>query len=200
MDEKTDDLRELFVDVAGTDTVTEDQEVAHGALSDPDEETVEAQLRGVVDQMRERFSFETDLGDDKRVKLVRRFYRGDTDVELADRLSIDERTVVAARLELHLFRDSDNEAPIDWETLRGRLKRQDNDEALAEELGLDRDAVARYRRVLVAREEARGVSHRFRSAFRDVLPDADLADRLTADVTEDGLEEAVADIETDVSF
>ena len=200
MGEKTDDLRDIFLDVAGTDTVTEDQEPAHGTLSDPDEEANERQVRAVVERMAERFSFETDIGDDQRVTLVRAFHRGDSDAELAERLSIDEETVCRARLELHLFRESDTDAPVDWERLRSRLKERDDDAALAAELGLDRDAIARYRRVLVAREEARTVSHRFRSAFRDVLPDADLADRLTADVTEDGLEEAAADIETDVSF
>ncbi|WP_135664839.1 hypothetical protein [Halorhabdus rudnickae] len=199
MGEKTDELRDLFVDVAGTDTVTEDQEPSSGTLSNPDEQTVDRQLRAVLEGMAERFSFETAIGDDQRVALVRAFYHGDSDAELADRLSIDEETARRARLELHLFREADTDAPVDWEELRRRLK-EDEETVLVEELDLDRDAIAQYRRVLEAREEARGVSYRFQSAFRDVIPDADLAERLTADVTEDGLEEAAADIETDVSF
>ena len=200
MDEKTDNLRDLFVDVAGTDTVTEDQESGHGTLSNPDDETVERQLRAVIERLDEQFGFETELDDDQRVSVVRGFYAGDTDAELADRLSTDPETAFEARLELHLFRESDTDAPVEWEHFRRRLKECADETALAADVDLDTDAIERYRRVLDAREEARGVSHRFRSAYRDVLPDADLADRLTADVTEDGLEEAAADIETDVSF
>jgi len=199
MDEKTEDLRDLFVDVTGTDSVTEDGSSDRGTLSEPDTETVDRQLRAVIERMRDRFAFETHLEADRRVTLVRAFYRGESDAALADRLSIEETTVFRARQELHLFRESDTAAPIEWERIRRRLE-ADEDEALAADSVLDPEAIARYRRVFEARKEARSVSHRFRNAFRDVLPDADLADRLAADVTEDGLGEAAADIETDVSF
>ncbi|MFB6202580.1 MAG: hypothetical protein ABEI98_11305 [Halorhabdus sp.] len=199
MGEKTDELRDLFLDVAGTETVTEDQETSRGTLSTPDDETVDRQLRSIVERMDDRFDFETDLTDDQRVALVRAFYRGESDAELADRLDCEVAQARQARLELHLFRESDTDAPIDWERLQKRLTEGD-DATLAADLGVDPATVARYRRVLAARREARAVSHRFRSSFRDVLPDADLADRLTDDVTEDGLVEAAADIETDVSF
>jgi uncharacterized protein YdiU (UPF0061 family) len=203
MDEKTEELRELFVDVAGTDTVTEDQSADRGtlaALADLDDEAVKQRLQPVVETMAETFSFEADLTVDERVELVQLFYEGVDDDAIADRLGTDTETVFAARMELHLFRESDTDATIEWDQLRDHLRETDDDATLASELALDPDAVGRYRRLFEARQEARRVSHRYRSAFRDVIPDADLADRLTKEATEDGLEEAAADIETDVSF
>lgn len=199
MDEKTEELRDLFVDVAGTDTVTDDQAVDRGTLSERDEATVQAQLRAIVERMREAFGFETDLDVDRRVQLVRAFYRGEDDATIAAELSTDVETARRARLDVHLFRESDTDGPRDWPHIRSRLEEAD-DETVAETLALDPDRVRWLRRVRRAREQARRVSHRYRSAFRDVIPDADLADRLTDGMTEDGLTEAAADIETDVSF
>ncbi|WP_181687013.1 hypothetical protein [Halorhabdus salina] len=203
MDEKTEDLRELFVDVAGTDTVTADQSDDRGTLVDLnglDDETIRGRLRAVVEVMAEKFTFEATLTVAERVELVQLFYEGGDDEAIAANLDTDAETVFGARMDVHLFRASDTDASIEWVRLRDRLRETDDDAALASELDLAPDAIAGYRRVFEARQEARNVSHRYRGAFRDVIPDADLADRLTADTTEDGLEEAAADIETDVSF
>jgi len=48
MDEKTEELRDIFVDVAGEDTVTERQEAGHGSLLS-DEDGVEERLLAVID-------------------------------------------------------------------------------------------------------------------------------------------------------
>ncbi|MFB6128800.1 MAG: hypothetical protein ABEJ47_03470 [Halorhabdus sp.] len=199
MDERTDELRDLFEEVAGTDTVTERQANERGTLSEIDDEAVDQRVREILRQLRETFPFETDLGEAQRVRLVRGFYRGETDAELADALEVDEERALAARLECHLFRESDTDTPVPWETFRRRLRESDDD-AIADEFDLDPEAVERYRAVAEAREAARSVSHRFRSGYRDAIPDADLAGPLVGDATEDGLEEAAADIETDVSF
>lgn len=199
MGKKTDELRELFQEVAGTDTVTERQEDERGTLSPIDDERVDRRLREILEELGGTFGFETALSDDQRVELVRGFYRGEGDTELAAALGEDEETVVAARLESHLFRESDTDILVPWDDFRRRL-RDDDDGVIAEEFALDLETVRRYRAVAEAREEARSVSHRFRSAYRDAIPDADLAEPLTADATEDGLKEAAADIETNVSF
>jgi len=47
---------------------------------------------------------------------------------------------------------------------------------------------------------ARRTSYRFRTAFEEILTDADLSVRYTAAVREDGLEEATEDVEVDISF
>lgn len=200
MDEETEELRDLFRDVAGTDTVTAGQVTDRGTLSDPDEATVRTRLRTVIDRMAAHGDVATDLDMDHRIDLVRGFHRGMDDETLAERLGVDRTTVRTARLDLHLFRDTDTDAPVAWERLRRHLRETEDDAAIAETLGLDSDTVATARRVLAARDEARRMSHRYRSAFRDAIPDANLADRLTESVGEDGLDEAAADIETDVSF
>ncbi|ACV11720.1 conserved hypothetical protein [Halorhabdus utahensis DSM 12940] len=200
MDEKTDELRELFEEVAGTDTVTESQQEGRGTLSEIDEERVDRRLREIVEQMREAFPFETELSDDQRVRLVRGFYGGESDADLAAAIDVDAEMVIAARLELHLFRESDTDTPVPWDEVRRHLRESEDDEEVAAALDLDPETVEQYRAVADARDEARNVSHRFRSAYRDAIPDADLAEPLLDDVTEDGLEEAAADIETDVSF
>ncbi|CCQ33628.1 conditioned medium-induced protein 4 [Halorhabdus tiamatea SARL4B] len=199
MGEKTDELRELFEEVAGTDTVTERQEDERGTLSPIDDERVDGKLREILEDLEETFGFETALSDDQRVELVRSFYRGKSDADLAATLDVEAETVVEARLEVHLFRESDTDTPVPWDDFRRRLRECDN-EAIVEEFDLGLETVRHYRAVAEARDEARSVSHRFRSAYRDAIPDADLAEPLTTDATEDGLEEAAADIETDVSF
>lgn len=199
MGEKTDELRDLFETVAGTDTVTERQTDDRGTLTGTDEATVDRRLREILAELDEQFPFETDLEAGTRIGLIRGFYRGDSDPELADHLGIDEGTVVAARLEVHLFRESDTDAPVPWERFRRRLGESGDDE-LASAFDLEAEAIERYRAVAAAREAARRVNHRFRSAYRDVLPEGDLAEPLTGEATEDGLAEAAADIETDVSF
>ncbi|ELZ37128.1 hypothetical protein [Halorubrum distributum] len=129
MDEKTADLRDLFVDATGAETVTERQDAERGTLSDPDDPAVEERLRELVAAMRERYGFSTPL-DDAAYALVARGRFDDADdaaiaaaireeseatseddesdaaVEPGD---VDAATVRKARLDLHLVRESDRE-------------------------------------------------------------------------------------------
>ena len=58
MNEKTEELRDIFTDVTdGEDTITESQEDTRGSL-ERDERSDEERLRSVVQQMRERYAFE----------------------------------------------------------------------------------------------------------------------------------------------
>jgi hypothetical protein len=54
--------------------------------------------------------------------------------------------------------------------------------------------------VAAAEIEIRRAGGRFRDEFAALLSDADLGDRLAESAREDGLREATADLETDVSF
>ncbi|GAA0261351.1 conditioned medium-induced protein 4 [Halobacterium noricense] len=149
MDEKTEELRDIFVDVADGDTVTESQEETHGSLAS--EADVEARLRETVAEMREDLDFETSLSVDELTTLVERFYDEDGDADIADELGarkttesssaahqntecsedVDEQTVIDARLDLHLLREADTDAPLD------RVRDADESvEDLADELGV----------------------------------------------------------------
>ena len=171
MDDKTAELRDIFLDTTGEETVTERQAESRGSLVDVDEpEAVDARLQDLVTAMRERYDFDTDLDADAYVRLVRGFYDGDDDATLAEECGGDTDTVVRARLDCHLVRDADHD-----------------EEAIRE-------------RVAETEREATRANGRFRDAFTELLTDADLSDRLASDSREDGLREATEDIETDVSL
>jgi hypothetical protein len=200
MDDKTEQLRDIFMDVAEEGTVTERQADQRGSLRGADESDVDERLAGVVADMRERFTFETDLDDETYCRVVRGFYEGVDDANLADSLGLDPETVFRARMDLQLFDDADEDAPLDMSTLRDRVAEGADAEALAEQFETDRETVERYCRVAAAQNAARRTSYRFRTAFEDILTDADLSVQHTAGVREDGLDDATEDIETNLSF
>lgn len=195
MDEKTEELRDIFLSVSEEETVTESQAETPGSLLDGGGDEDE-QVREVLARLRERESFETDLEVGTYVALVRAFYEGDDDEAIAADLGLAPGTVLAARLDLHLLREADTDAPFDLGELRRRT--DEADETVAADLGVDTGTVERYRRIVATQDAARRANHRYRAAFDAALTDADLG-RHFAD-TEDGLREAAEDIETDVSF
>ncbi|MFC6756633.1 hypothetical protein ACFQER_07955 [Halomicroarcula sp. GCM10025894] len=71
MDEKTEQLRDIFMDVSDEASVTESQAAGRGSLTDTDEATVEERLGETVARMRERYDFRTALDDPALVGLVR---------------------------------------------------------------------------------------------------------------------------------
>ena len=200
MDDKTAELRDVFLDATGTETVTERQSEARGSLVDAvDPERVTARLRELLETMRERYDFETGLETEAYLHLVDGFHAGATDAALAERLGTDVGTVVRARLDCHLVRERDRDHP-EFDAIRERIVDGADDEAVATDLDCDPEAVAHVRRVVAADREATRANERFRDAFADLLTDADLSGRLARDSREDGLREATEDIETDVSL
>jgi hypothetical protein len=197
MDEKTAELRDLFVEATGTDTVTERQAEGRGTLVDRDPE---AAVRAVVAAMRERYPFTSDADGETLAAVVRAVHAGVDDAAIAADLGLDETAVRDARFDLHLVRESDRETPdgVAWADLRRLAAEGASLGAVADDLGVDADAVALPYRAAMADDASRRVNDRFRGEFAAVLDDADLSDRLTA--MDDGLREATEDIETDVSF
>ena len=111
MDEKTEELRDLFVDIADEDTVTEQQTESRGTLASDDPST--ERLADIVAEMREVCDFDTSLSDEALGTVVERFYAGDSDSDIAAELDVGRGTVVRARLDVHLLRDRDTDAPFD---------------------------------------------------------------------------------------
>ena len=221
MDDKTAELRDIFVETTGEESVTESQSDSRGSLSSTtDDATVEERLAELVAAMRERYGFASSLSDADLRRVVRGFFDPDAvgadvdswssaaDAALAESLSadVDADEVFRARMDLHLVADADRAAPFSFDRLRSRLQQRSgedvDDGALAAKLasGADAETVRRYRRVAAADLASRQVNHRFRDAFSDLLTDADLSTRLAEDARRDGLEEATEDIETDVSL
>ena len=200
MDEKTEELRDIFMDVTDESTVTEQQEETHGSLSS--EAEVDERLEDVVARMRDRYDFGTTLSNAELVTVVRGFYADDSDAEIARDLGDASlgKTVSRARIDLHLIRDSDTDAPFDMEELRDLLDRETSTTDCADELDVSESTVRRYRRVVETQQERRTVNDQFREEFENVLHDRELSDRMTEDIQEDGLDDATEGMETNVSF
>lgn len=207
MDDKTAELRDIFLDVSDEETVTEAQEESRGSLSG--DAPVEERLRSVIQTMRERFGFRTDLDDDDLVEVVQSFYTGDDDRAIADGIeALTPSGVRTARYDLHLLRKEDLQAPetVDVNRLRAMLRNGaspteaiDRLETEAETT-VDPAAVRPIAEALLTRDRIRAVGDRYRAEFEEILEDRALQDRLAAAVREDGLEDATDGMETNVSF
>lgn len=198
MDDKTEELRDIFVEVTDEETVTERQEEIRGSLTES--EATAERLGEVVARMRERYDFSTSLPDEAYVAVVEGFYAGEDDGTIADDLDVSTSTVFRARLDLHLVGPEDADAPFDLSDLRKLHEAGAPLETKVERLDASEATVERFSEVVEAQREARRVSDRFRSEFEDLIVEADLGERLTTDVNEDGLDEATDGMETDVSF
>ncbi|MFC7156438.1 conditioned medium-induced protein 4 [Halomarina halobia] len=198
MNEKTAELRDIFIDVTDGDTVTEKQEAARGSLTE-DEDRIDDRIDAIIARMREQFPFETDLSTDELGRIVRGFFDGESDARLADDVGVGRETLVRARHDLHLLRERELDAPFELPRLRELVDEEHTVAEIADELGVPEETVREYRTVAETRIEMRSVNDRFRSEFEELLTDADLAGH-TEEVQEDGLEEATDGMETDVSF
>jgi hypothetical protein len=201
MDEKTAELRDIFVETTGSETVTERQEEGRGSLT-ADDRRVDDRVAELVATMRDRYDFASDFGDEDLRRVVYGFFDDEDDAAVASTLDgdADAGDVFRARMDLHLVRESDRDAPADWDDVRSLLLDGADDETCAAEFGVDVDAVGRYRRVVEAESEATRANDRFRDEFAELLTDSDLSARLAEDARRDGLREATEDIETDVSL
>ncbi|UPM42595.1 hypothetical protein [Halocatena salina] len=198
MNEKTAELRDIFIDVTDDDTITEKQEETRGSLTE-DEREIRTKLRDAIERMNDQLAFETDLSTDTYETIVRGFYDGAGDTALADRVDRDRETVVQARHDLHLVRDRESDVAFDTDAFR-RLRTEDHtDEEIADRLDVPESTVVTYRRVAEIEDKRRRVNSRYTDEFEELLTDADLREH-TEDVAETGLDEATEGMETDVSM
>ena len=210
MDEKTAELRDIFVETTGSDTVTERQAESPGTLTDRDEAAVAERVRELVAAMRERYDFSTDLDDATYARIARGQFELADDAALAaalaegeDAVDVAPDTVRDARFDLHLVRDADREvddADFDYADLKSLTAEGRSIVDCAEALGAEPDAVAKYARVARVDLTSTRANDRFRDEFRDLLTDADIEGNHAESAREDGLKEATEDIETDISL
>lgn len=198
MDEKTEELRDIFLSVSDEETVTESQVESHGSLTD-EGASVETRLGEIIETLRGKFGFETTLDDEQRRVVIEQFYDDTPDEQLAEELGCDEQTVFTARMELHLVRDS--EPPLDGsdrDTVRDTPAADPAE--LAEQLGTDEQSVRRTRAVFETEEQSRRASQRFVTAYREILTDTDLTSQFATETLDDGLGDATDGAETNVDF
>jgi hypothetical protein len=198
MDEKTEALRDIFIDTTGADTVTERQEETPGSLTRGDDGVTDEHLVDLVERMRARFTFRSELETDALVTVLRGFFDGAADADLADDLGTTPEEVFDARMDLHLVTDADR-TPVD-DAVRRLVVDGADLETCVETVDADPATVRRAYRVVESETAAARASHRFRDEFVDRLSDEDLSTRLASDARRDGLKDATEDLETDVSL
>jgi hypothetical protein len=198
MDEKTEELRDIFIDVADDETVTESQADTHGSLSSETE--VDERLQEAVTDMRDSLEFDTDFDDDELADVVKRFYAGESDAEMAEHVGADADVITRTRFDLHLLREADTDVPFDVDRLRELRETDATPRELAEELDASRDTIRRCARALDTKDEIRRVNDRYRAEFENALRDREISERLTSTVHEDGLDDATEGQETDIDF
>jgi DNA-binding NarL/FixJ family response regulator len=122
MSDKTEQLKELFLKISSSTKVIEKQAKLHGDLKGSEE--IERRLREVVSDMCERYSIQTKLTPEQLATLVRLFYKGLSDTEIAEGLGDRalNKTVSRARIKLHLFRRSDLKPPLKSRSFSGLLQ------------------------------------------------------------------------------
>jgi hypothetical protein len=200
MDEKTEELRDIFQSISDSDTVTERQERGRGSLAN--EASIRADLQTAIEGMQADLGFDTTLSTADLVTVVERYYDGDSDREIAVELGDEslERTVARARLDLHIVREADRDTAVDLDELGDRLDDGESVRDIAADLDASPDDVRFAARVIETERERRRVADRYREAFEDVLQDRDLSERLTSSLKETGLEGATEDQEVDVDL
>ncbi len=185
MDERTQRLRELFLSMAPEATFTERQTERRGTVwADRD---VDAAIEALVAEMRTRYGFRTKLSDAQLVTVVRGFYAGRTDRDIARDLGEGSLggVVARARVNLHLFRAADLTATFDLARLERLVDDGVSTADAAAELDVSDDTVARYRRVLDARREARRINHRYQTEFENLLSTSRLDEEIREHVHSD---------------
>ncbi|GAB7094703.1 hypothetical protein JCM30237_18560 [Halolamina litorea] len=220
MDEQTEELRDLFVETTGEESVTEGQTAERGDLADATTpEDADERVRELIARMRERYAFESGLDDEALGRVVTGFYADESDAEIADAVDADEATVFLARADLHLIRDSDRDAPFPLDDLRAlivddvpmderadRLDVRGSDASASQteadaSVAADAEAtVEHYSQVVEADRRSTRANDRFTDEFADLLTDADLRESHTGDAHQSGLEEAAEDIETNTQL
>jgi hypothetical protein len=184
MTTKTDELREIFLKMSPVTTFTDRQETTTRVGDVPSDREIDETLARLVAEMREHFDFRSTLDDESLVTVVRGFYAGRSDADIATTLDSDVDTVVDARLDLQLFRPEDSEAPFDLRDLLWLVEDGRDDAACASDLGVSESTVRAYRRVLDARQNAQRDSYHYPLEFESLLgvdTDEELSASLEAD-------------------
>ena len=198
MDEKTRSLRDLFMNVAERETLTERQQESPGTLTG--DHSREQRVYTLIGEMRDRFGIAPSLDDDALLSIARGHFADNGDAAIATELGVDEDDVTRARLQLHLVSDADRDLAVDPKAIRRAVADGADVADLAERFDADVEVLERAYRVAIAEREMRRNNYRFRDELSALLDDGDLSERLTAAGKETGLEDATEGLETNTSF
>ena len=189
MSGRTDQLRDLVMKMGATTKVVEKQATRHGSLRGSGE--IERALLSVVREMIKQYGIQTKLTAEQLSSVVRLFYKGLSDTEIAEQLGDRalNKTVSRARIKLHLFRESDLKPPFDKDEFLRLGESNKSVKEMAESLHVAPSTISEYRNIF----ESQKASERdgYTKRFLEILSDQDVSERMVTAHTEDGLQDTI---------
>ena len=189
MSGRTDQLRDLVLKIGASTKVVEKQATRHGSLRGSGE--IERALLGVVGVMIKQYGIQTKLTPENLSTVVRLFYKGLSDTEIAEQLGDRalNKTVSRARIKLHLFRESDLKPPFDRDEFLRLGESNKSVKEMAESLHVAPSTISEYRNIF----ESQRASERdgYTKRFLEILSDQDVSERMVTAHTEDGLQDTI---------
>lgn len=189
MSGRTDQLRDLVMKIGATTKVVEKQATRHGSLRGSGE--IERALLAVVREMIKQYSIQTKLTPEQLSSVVRLFYKGLSDTEIAEQLGDRalNKTVSRARIKLHLFRETDLKPPFDKEEFLRLADAGKSVKDMAESLRVAPSTISEYRNIFDSQKASERDGYTKR--FSDILSDQDVSERMVTVHTEDGLQDTI---------
>jgi DNA-binding NarL/FixJ family response regulator len=189
MSGRTDQLRDLILKIGASTKVVEKQATRHGSLRGSSE--IERALLEVVGVMIKQYGIQTKLTPENLSTVVRLFYKGLSDTEIAERLGDRalNKTVSRARIKLHLFRETDLKPPFDKEEFLRLSDLGKSVKEMAEALKVAPSTISEYRNIF----DSQKASDRdgYTKRFLEILSDQDVSERMVTAHTEDGLQDTI---------
>jgi DNA-binding NarL/FixJ family response regulator len=189
MSGRTDQLRDLVLKIGASTKVVEKQATRHGSLRGSGE--IERALLGVVVVMIKQYGIQTKLTPENLSTVVRLFYKGLSDTEIAERLGDRalNKTVSRARIKLHLFRETDLKPPFNKEEFLRLSDSGKSVKEMAEALKVAPSTISEYRNIF----DSQKASDRdgYTKRFLEILSDQDVSERMVTAHTEDGLQDTI---------
>ncbi len=189
MSGRTDQLRDLVLKIGATTKVIEKQATRHGSLRGSGE--IEQALLGVVREMIKQYNVQTKLTPEQLSSVVRLFYKGLSDTEIAEQLGDRalNKTVSRARIKLHLFRETDLKPPFNKDEFIHLTEASRSVKDMAEILHVAPSTISEYRNIF----ESQKASERdgYTKRFLEILSDQDVSERMVTVHAEDGLQDTI---------
>ncbi len=189
MSGRTDQLRDLVMKMGATTKVVEKQATRHGSLRGSGE--IERALLGVVQEMIKQYAIQTKLTAEQLSSVVRLFYKGLSDTEIAEQLGDRalNKTVSRARIKLHLFRETDLKPPFDRDEFLRLSELGKSVKDMAECLRVAPSTISEYRNIFDSQKASERDGYTKR--FLEILSDQDVSERMVTAHTEDGLSDTI---------
>ncbi|HON35079.1 MAG TPA: DNA-binding response regulator [Methanothrix sp.] len=182
-------MRDLVLKIGATTKVVEKQATRHGSLRGSSE--IEQALLEVVREMIKQYNIQTKLTPEQLSSVVRLFYKGLSDTEIAEQLGDRalNKTVSRARIKLHLFRETDLKPPFDKEEFIRLTEACRSVKDMAEALRVAPSTISEYRNIFDSQKASERDGYTKR--FLEILSDQDVSERMVTVHTEDGLQDTI---------